>query len=78
MNIHLTKRQHDLLLSDVADLNPTDDRAFLAAELRIGRDVTVSTVLLEEVREFADHDQVPSEQIVYRRLLRKLHGVSSG
>jgi hypothetical protein len=69
--IRLSVRQHSLLYMDVVDVGTTPQTQMLGAELMVGRTVSVTGVLLAELREFCDRDDDPAEHRVYLRLMRK-------
>jgi len=56
---------------DIIDVGTTPETQPIADELQAGQTLTVSSVLLFELREFADRDDDPTEHAAYRRLLRK-------
>ncbi|MBK9497182.1 MAG: hypothetical protein IPO08_22235 [Xanthomonadales bacterium] len=73
--IKLTKRQAELLYMDTyceygEDNNPIPELKPIRDEIKTGR-VTVNKLLIDHLTELADRDQEPTEQRVYRGLLKK-------
>jgi hypothetical protein len=73
--IKLTTRQKELLYMDTyceygEDSNPMPELKPIRDEIKAGS-VTVNKLLIDHLSELADRDQEPTEQRVYRGLLKK-------